>query len=546
MVAEGHEALARVVERTRRRMRWQSALATAAKLAPLVIALAAIAAASRALLWPTGADDVPLAGLPRALALFGLALVASGAVVWTVAWRRARPSGLAASMRIDEHLELEDVVASAWAFANARARGVAAQIAIVRGERAIASFDPRAALPTPRLLPRASRALLASITVALALAIGTLDATLVGALVSPPTVNERAAASALEREARRLERQPAENESAAARRARREAASRARQIARAARRGDRGAALAALRALDAPRQERIARVRQQDRELASLASSIGAPRAAGSPGARPDAASQAREAASLLRREAREGAARDPERDRRMLERLQRAAQRAEQREGARSELAQALNQARSALSQGDREAASQALERAAQALERMGVSLEEARAALARQAQLHQAAGELERALQRGQLGQGEGEAEAWMEGEGGQEGEGQGEGRTLSSALSDRLAALGLAQSPGIARGGGSSRSRGRPAPGLAPARDLRSPSEIRGDGVGPRAVAAVRGMGANGEPTTEYRDVYPAYGVRVEEALADERIPPARRRVVRRYFESIRPEE
>ena len=57
---------------------------------------------------------------------------------------------------------------------------------------------------------------------------------------------------------------------------------------------------------------------------------------------------------------------------------------------------------------------------------------------------------------------------------------------------------------------------------------------------------AVAALEGLGRSGDPSEALREVYPRYGVDAEEALASERIPAARRRTVRRYFESIRPDQ
>jgi len=60
------------------------------------------------------------------------------------------------------------------------------------------------------------------------------------------------------------------------------------------------------------------------------------------------------------------------------------------------------------------------------------------------------------------------------------------------------------------------------------------------------GERAAAAIRGLGRRGEPSAAYRDVFPAYDAVAEEAIQDEQVPAARRAVVRRYFEAIRPEE
>lgn len=113
----------------------------------------------------------------------------------------------------------------------------------------------------------------------------------------------------------------------------------------------------------------------------------------------------------------------------------------------------------------------------------------------------------------------------------------------RTLSSALASRLAALGLAE--GSSATGGGRRSNPR-AGGTqrGPSVERRSHSRSRVTGNAGEAVAAISGVGAAGDATTAYRDVFPDYGVQVEEALHAEGIPAARRAVVRRYFESIRP--
>jgi hypothetical protein len=60
------------------------------------------------------------------------------------------------------------------------------------------------------------------------------------------------------------------------------------------------------------------------------------------------------------------------------------------------------------------------------------------------------------------------------------------------------------------------------------------------------GERAVQAIRGLGRGEQAPGSYREVFPTYDAQIEEGLADERIPAARRAVVRRYFESIRPEQ
>ncbi len=189
-------------------------------------------------------------------------------------------------------------------------------------------------------------------------------------------------------------------------------------------------------------------------------------------------------------------------------------------------------------------------MERAAGSLEQLEARLAEARLALARRAELAERAGAAERALQLARMGRDGEEADGLLLGEEGDgEGppggeEGAGAGRRLSDTILHRLTALGLAQGPSTdPRGPGGPRRTGAPERALPTQGDAHARSHV--DAVGERAIAVLEGLGRNGDPTAELREVYPSYGVQVEEALADERIPAARRRTVRRYFESIRPE-
>lgn len=557
------DRLVESVRRTGARARWVRAVERVASAGLGLVALGAIVAAARSLLWPRGDLDPALVGLPRAAILCAAAsLLATLAYAAWVYWR-ARPAPLSSARTIDAHLGLADVIASALAFRDEGTPGPAAALTRQRADAGLAGFDPRAAIPGPRLRPRPRRLALATLAVGAGLALGTLDSTVVAALVAPPTPSERRAADALEEAARELEAEAEERAREEASRARppdpsrrdddRALAAQARQVAAATRRGDRDAALRALRELEAGRERESRRARRDHERLSSLASALGAPARPSGRDRTPSAAERAREMERLLRRREEEPASLRPEAQReaereRMLDRLERAAQRARQR--GEDALSEALRRAAQALGARDDAGAAEAMQQASQALEQMEAELAEARIMLARRARLAERAGDAERALQMARMGRdGEGdEADAMMLGEhgrGGEDAEGPSPGgRALSATIMNRLTALGLAQGPSDdPRGPGGPRRTGAPQPRLDPQGDAHARSQV--DGVGEQAIAVLEGLGRNGDPTTELRDVYPTYGVQVEEALADERVPAARRRTVRRYFESIRPD-
>jgi len=566
-----------------------------------LVCAGALAAASRALLWPRAAGDAVLVGLPRAAILLAVGATLAGAVAAVGSWRRSRRTALDAARRIDAHLGLPDVVASAHAFESAHTPGPAAALARARAVDALEAYDPKAAVPRPRLRPRLRRVALGALAIGLGLGAGTLDARVVTALVSPPTPEELAAARELDALARQLEaaepNEPAAREDGAARgedaeggeragaegrpASDRALAAEARRAAEATRQGDRSAALRALRRIAEQRRREAARARRRERTLSQVAAALGAPRPAGrasSPG-RSRPSERARELSRLLRRRERqqrgeqnaeaeerrtlerltrnedaEAAARAAAREhQRTYERLARAADRAQRRgDEALSEL---LRRAASAVNEHRLGDAADAMQQVARALERREGDAGEARTAMLRRAALARSAAETERALQRARMGRrGDQDADATMAGEPGQgdrpggQGEPGGQGRQLSASILNRLTALGLARGPGTGsgtQGGGANPRRGRAREGLDAQREVHARSQVR-EGVGERAVAALEGLGSDGEPTTEYRDVFPSYGVQVEEALGDEHIPAARRRTVRRYFESIRPDD
>ncbi|MBX3272646.1 MAG: hypothetical protein KF729_20465 [Sandaracinaceae bacterium] len=569
MEREGGDRLVESVESTRVRARRVGALARWLDAMPYAALGGAALAAARGLVWPSGALDPALAGTPRAAILSACGALATAAIAALVAYRRARMPPLAAARAIDAHLGLTDVVASGHALSRDAAPGPAAALAIERARRAVSALDPAAVFPVTAPSWRPRRALLGALALVVGVAIGTLDGAVVSALVTPPTPEERAAAEALEAAARALEEEIEAREETRAprpdpartpdpeRAADRALAAQARAAAAAAQRGDRDAALSALRAIEAAREGARERARSTRDSLAALASALGAPPRATGSEATPTAADQARELARLLRPRADEvDPATDAQRraeERRALERLERAAERAARR--GEDGLAEALRRARDALSGGDRDGAAQALEGAAGALDQLEDALAEARSALARRASLDALAAEVERTLQLARLGRetDEGEdADAFLDprrGSGGPPSEGASSGtgaRPLSAAILDRLTALGLAEGPTVSpRGsGGGPRRTGRPERAVPVERAAHAPSHV--ERAGTRAVAALEGLGRSGDPSEALREVYPSYGVDAEEALASERIPAARRRTVRRYFESIRPDQ
>ncbi|MCB9598133.1 MAG: hypothetical protein H6719_35800 [Sandaracinaceae bacterium] len=549
------------MRRTGARAHRMRALERGARASLGLVAAGAALAATRALVWPRGDVDAALVGLPRAAALFGIGALATAFAVGLWAWRRSRVGALAAATTIDDHLGLADVVSSAYAFDVGGDPAPAAALARRRAHEVLRGYDPRQAVPRPRLRPRWRRVAIGAALAASGLGLGTLDSTVVAALVSPPTAAERVAAESLEAAAEALEAEvpeptrehPAQADRTTPRDPSRDddraVAAQARQAAAATRRGDRDAALRALRQMDAARGRSTRRARQSTDRLSALASALGAPPRAGRD-AVPTASERAQELARLLQRRQEpqdEERAEERERERRRtLDRLERSANRAQQ--AGQDDLARALERAAAAMAAGQDDQAGQAMEQAARALERMEAQLAETRMALLRQANLAEEAERAERALQLGRMGRGDEEPDAMMLGgdEPGAEGApmpGEG-GRQLSETLMNRLTALGLARGPSDDPRGTGGRSRtGRARAALPTHGDALTRSEV--NGVGERAIAALEGLGANGEPTTELRDVFPSYGVQVEEALADERVPAARRRTVRRYFESIRPD-
>ncbi|APR75379.1 TolA protein [Minicystis rosea] len=376
-------------------------------------------------------------------------------------------------------------------------------------------------------------------------------------------------------------------------------ADKAKDAARAARRGDRRGALEKLEALRAEGKQRSARAGDLGKTLRKVAEALAPPsdEKRGRDGASAAAATPSQDAAESMRLLAQkmkspEGGAAGGggESKERVLERLERAAE--EARRGAAegkgqdaSETARALSRAAESLKRGDREAASQAL---AQAAER-AAAMEQARAAAMAEAMaivdMLEKSGALERAIQMAMLGQdgenggekgegmamlgdgkdgegkdgsGQGKGGKGGSGKGGKDGNGSGgEGgkqggggaSALRKAIMARLMAMGVAGAP--QEGGDASNGSGPHMPdrhrskraALTVQGSVRAPSQV---GEGPRAIQAINGLGRGTEPPAAYREVFPTYDAAAEEGLADERIPAQRRAAVRRYFQSIRPEQ
>ena len=214
------------------------------------------------------------------------------------------------------------------------------------------------------------------------------------------------------------------------------------------------------------------------------------------------------------------------------------------------------VSRAAEALSRGDREAAAQMLERAAERAQAMERERAEADAEAQAILEMLEKSGLLEEAIEMAMLGrEGQGkpggaEGPAMGEGEGagkpGGSGSGAGAGKKsldLRRALASRLAAVGFGDtsSPGK-DGSGSLPDRHRAKrEALEMKSSLRAPSEV---GEGERAIQAIQGLGKGSGAPKAYREVFPSYDAAVEEGLADERVPAARRGAVRKYFQSIRP--
>lgn len=563
------DAWTAIVERARHRLATRRARLVLRRRLGLALLLAVLASIARIAVWPLTDDDALLAGVPRALLLGLSTFIVVSLGVWMVA--RRRPTTLHAARVLDAALGLPDVVASGVSLREPRPFETLAR---QRAATALQGRDVAKLLPHPRLLPSGWRVVLGTFVLLLAALVGGYERSVVTALTSPPTINELAAADELAEAARALAEErdaaPREEEDAVA--AERSPEARVEALARSAQRalarGDRERALERLEELRRTVSERSAAAQGLDRLADRLARHLetASPSTPPSPST-PSSASRdassgssprsAEERMRLLARRLRDpsaGAQTAEERER-TLERLARAADEARRSgQGRDSEqLADALSRAQSALSEGRAEDAARALEEAAARADRLTEAREREMRETEALARLLERAGLLERAVQLARLGE---SGEPGERGEGmafgepgsadgvGQPGSGAGDTRGLAEGLAARLAALGLAEGPpGVGHGPGQRGSdRRTERSGLPTHGDVHARSQVR---EGERAVGVLRGLGQNAEAEREYADVYPSYGAVAEDALADERIPAARREAIRRYFEAIRPE-
>ena len=580
------QAITPVVTRVRTRMARIAGRALLRRRAAWALGFAAILAALRPLLSPLG-DDAPLyLGLVRAaiLAIVAFAVVAYALLI---VGRHRRPTDLGAARAIDEALGLSEVVGSGFAFERDGRAEASVLVARRRADAAVKGLQVDAAFPLPSLRPAPRRLAQASIGLAAALTLGAYDPVLAGALISPPTEDERAAAADLDTAAQALAAaltppadptHPETPKSGAAKEEDKKGPSagpklveKAREAAKAARRGDRQGALGKLDSLRTDGRKQAARAADLKAALRQIADALDPPKGGGRSGAA-RALDPSAKAADLMRllakkmRSTEDAASETKESQERTLDRLSRAGDEARKAAGDKGEkgdgksAAESLSRAAEALSRGDREAAAKMLDQAAERADAMERDRAEATAEAEAIAEMLEKSGILEEAIEMAMLGresQGKpGEGLAMGEGEGkGGEGEGgdkpgKGSGRSagkkgldLRRALASRLAAIGFGDEPGAGvDGGGSIPDRHRTKrEAIEIKSSLRAPSEV---GEGERAIQAIQGLGKGSEAPAAYREVFPSYDAAVEEGLADERIPAARRAAVRKYFQSIRP--
>jgi hypothetical protein len=520
----------------------------------------------------------------RSLGLFAAGSVALAALLVALGRRRG-PGDLGAARAVDEALGLHEVVASGFAFLRDARDEPLERLARRRAGAALAAVRVEELFPLPSLGQGWLRVARLALCASLAVAVGSYDRGLLLALVSPPTAGETEAAADLDDAAADLAEQLAKGTPEKPRQppllGREKGddkggekgptlADTAREAARAAKRGDRRGALEKLEGVRAAGARQVSRADGIGAALRKMAEALEPPQGksgAGSASRAAEPSASAAESMRLLAQKMRspEGAAGgDDASKERVLERLERAGEEARRaaadgkNQGA-SDAARALSRAAEALSRGDREAAAQALEQAAARAE----ALEEQRAAAAAEAmaiaEMLEKTGALERAIQMAMLGR-EGSGEkgekglglgleegSGEKGEKGQPGSGRGAATSaLRSAILARLAAMG-APLPEGDPGTGSGphvpdRHRAHKDP-LVASSAIHAPSQVT---EGARAVQAIRGLGRGSEPPASYREVFPSYDAAAEEGFADERIPAPRRTAVRRYFQSIRPDQ
>jgi hypothetical protein len=571
----GEGPIGPAVRRARARLRAVAGRKFLIRAAPVIAGAALFACAIRPLVWPLG-DDAQggvlgvLEGVLRGAAVGALVAIVAVVVARAIGRRRA-PSMLHSARAIDEAAGTADVVASGFAFETDERDGVVTSLARARAERLLGAFDVRGSFPLPGLVPRRRLVFRFLPLALLALATAGFDSVVIGGFLDPPSRAETATADALaataeivrehleRQEERRRESERTERGESERSRSLEKVAERADRAASAARRADRSRALAELDALARDGERMRREERSLDRSLRELTESLRERSGASEPRPRPSPSRTSRSSSEelrLLARQLREerASARTPEEDRRMLDRLSRAEQalrRESERSGAGSEeserAADALREALDRLSRQEREAAAESLREASERVAELEAMRREASELGEALGELLERSGALERALARTMNGEPASQVQGEQRMAGGGEGEGdEAQLEAFRRALAERLAQMGgntpsgrpgsALEEPHIPNAGGERRS------GLEAQGDLHARSQVR---EGERATSAIAGLGANGEPTSEYEDVYPQYGAIAEEAMGDESVPVIRRDAVRRYFESIRPD-
>lgn len=541
--------LASFVDAARRRLGQLSVRTALRRSLGIALVVAGACAGARPLLWAS-LDAMPSRAFVRAVVFALVPLVILSGVVAVRAWR-GRSSLLAAARAVDHELGLAEVVASGFAFERDRRDDAMSAFAIARARRAIEGVvvgDLFAWKPQPRS-KRGTRWLAAGATsIALGLAVGTLDGAVVERIVHPATKDEVAAAAELARSVETIAKEPsalpAEQRAIAER-----MVDAARRASEAAARGDRGHAREALEEMREAARALEAAQRQRGRSLRALRDEIEGKSKGSSPGNEGGRSATASEAMAKLAKEL-ELASGD-EAMRKMLERLERAeasarsaakasnaagsseTSRSPSRGGetasAWSRAATALREAREAAARGDSEGAKRAMataEREMAGLERMGGDPSSA----GRMTRMADGASELARSMHLAMSSEG-------ASNKGGEAGaeKGSGADAPASRANSEKGGPTGT---PGGAGG------RGENAGAEQRRVNVEGNLQARGDPrAGERAVSAIQGMG-RGDDHRAYAEIFPSYDTVVEDGLREDVVPAAKQSTVRRYFSSIRP--
>jgi hypothetical protein len=149
--------------------------------------------------------------------------------------------------------------------------------------------------------------------------------------------------------------------------------------------------------------------------------------------------------------------------------------------------------------------------------------------------------AGGATRSLSAPAPGSGQGEEAAGGSREGGT-GPESGSGAGVEAAQ-ELAAGAGSAPGSGEGIGSGTGETGGEPATGSGAGRGEKREVPLPA-GPGPSRAEVIEGSGRGGFSQPSYRRVYREYEAAIEESLDVSAVPPGRRRLVRRYFDLIRP--